>query len=74
MPPSPPGSEGAILRTIRGEDVAEDDASGFYIPAVVSSVREDRDKGTFLNSLKRIVRVYENASSREPVARFRLCL
>lgn len=47
VPPSPQGSEEAILRAIHGEDVEEADAAGFYIPAIVSSPREDKDKGAF---------------------------
>ncbi|KJA14573.1 hypothetical protein HYPSUDRAFT_150220 [Hypholoma sublateritium FD-334 SS-4] len=44
VPPSPQGSEEAILRAIHGEDVEEADAAGFYIPAIVSSPREEKDK------------------------------
>ncbi|KAF9483317.1 hypothetical protein BDN70DRAFT_990493 [Pholiota conissans] len=44
VPPSPKGSEEAIIRALEGEEVDAEDASGFYIPAIVSSAREDKDK------------------------------
>ncbi len=47
VPPSPQGSEEAILRAIHGEDVEDADATGFYIPTIVSSSREEKDKGVF---------------------------
>ncbi|KAF8169812.1 pre-RNA processing PIH1/Nop17-domain-containing protein [Pholiota molesta] len=43
-PPSPKGSEEAILRALEGDDVDVEDAAGLYIPAVVSPAREDKDK------------------------------
>ena len=47
VPPSPQGSEEAILRAIHGEEVEDTDAAGLYIPAIVSNLREEKDKGMF---------------------------
>ncbi|KAF8171301.1 pre-RNA processing PIH1/Nop17-domain-containing protein [Pholiota molesta] len=43
-PPSPKGSEEAILRALEGDDVDVEAAAGLYIPAIVSPAREDTDK------------------------------
>jgi hypothetical protein len=47
-PPSPKGSEEAILSALEGDDVDVEDAAGLYIPAIVSPAREDKDKGAFM--------------------------
>ncbi|KAF5325404.1 hypothetical protein D9619_009678 [Psilocybe cf. subviscida] len=45
-PPSPQGSEEAIERVLNGEedDIEEESMGGLYIPAILSPLREDRDK------------------------------
>ncbi|KIM41697.1 hypothetical protein M413DRAFT_27292 [Hebeloma cylindrosporum] len=44
VPPPPEGSEEAIQRAMQGEDVDEGNPSGWYVPVIVSSGRQDTDK------------------------------
>ena len=46
VPPPPPADEEAIRRAILAEDVVESIGDGaYFVPAIVSEPREDRDKG-----------------------------
>ncbi|KAF8966944.1 pre-RNA processing PIH1/Nop17-domain-containing protein [Flammula alnicola] len=44
VPPPPEGSEDAIQRAMQGEDVDEENPSGWYVPVIVSNARQDKDK------------------------------
>ena len=46
VPPPPEGSEDAIQRAMRGDELPdEDNAGGWFVPLVVPAPREDTDKG-----------------------------
>lgn len=46
MPPPPEGSEDAIKRAMEGEEVDQNNSSGWFVPMIVSNGRPDKDKGT----------------------------
>lgn len=47
MPPPPPGSEDTIQKVIRGQDYNESNSDGWFIPVLVSDLRDDKDKGRY---------------------------
>jgi hypothetical protein len=50
VPAPPEGSEDAIQRAMKGEDVNVLNPDGWYVPVVVSEGRRDKDKGTLIFS------------------------
>ncbi|KAG1728849.1 pre-RNA processing PIH1/Nop17-domain-containing protein [Suillus paluster] len=44
VPPPPPGSEDVIQKAMRGEDYPELNPGGWFVPVVVSDLRDDKDK------------------------------
>ncbi|KAG0707213.1 pre-RNA processing PIH1/Nop17-domain-containing protein [Suillus ampliporus] len=44
VPPPPAGSEDAIQKAMRGEDYPESNPDGWFVPVVVSDLRDDKDK------------------------------
>ncbi|KAF4611452.1 hypothetical protein D9613_003812 [Agrocybe pediades] len=44
VPPPPEGSEDAIKRAMQGEDIDENNPSGWYVPMIISNGRQDKDK------------------------------
>jgi hypothetical protein len=45
VPPPPLGSEDAIQKAMRGEDFDELNPNGWFVPVIVSDLRDDKDKG-----------------------------
>jgi hypothetical protein len=45
VPPPPLGSEDAIQKAMRGEDFDELNPNGWFVPVIVSDLRDDTDKG-----------------------------
>ncbi|KAG1823046.1 pre-RNA processing PIH1/Nop17-domain-containing protein [Suillus variegatus] len=44
VPPPPPGSEDTIQKVLRGQDYNESNSDGWFIPVLVSDLRDDKDK------------------------------
>lgn len=45
VPPPPPASEDAIQKAMLGRDYDESNSDGWFIPVIVSDLRDDKDKG-----------------------------
>ena len=51
VPPPPPASDDAIHRAIQGLDIDESNPEAWFVPIVLSDVRQDSDKGSYMRSV-----------------------